>query len=161
MEKKVKTPEQIYKRNQKISKTLGKIAPFVYWGCIALAIIALIFAVKNSFGNILEIMDLLDNDNYTGVELSANYQLLIEKYGLWSIGTGGSGFTVEFIDIGNALFSGLAITNCIMFVVWLFCAFLGGKWLLPKLSKQIAENNQNSVNMMVFKTAKQEDKIDE
>ena len=159
MEKKKLTPEQIYQKNKKLSKILGKLAPVVFWVCFALAILSLISAVKNSFGNILEIMNMLDNKTHTGVELSANYQVLIEKYGLWSIGTGGSGFTVEFINIGNALFSGLMITNCIMFVVWLVFAFLGGKLLLPKLSKQIAENNQDKVNLIALKIAEEKKNV--
>ena len=52
MEKKQLTPEEIYKRNQKKSKVLRILAPICFWGFIALAIICLILAIKNSFGNV-------------------------------------------------------------------------------------------------------------
>ena len=151
MEKKQLTPEEIYKRNQKKSKVLRILAPICFWGFIALAIICLILAIKNSFGNVAEIINMLDTKKYTGEELQANYQFLVEKYGEWVIGNGGAGFQITFVNIGHALFSGLAITNCIFFVVFLVSAYLLGKWLLPKLSSQILLDNQDMVNLVVLK----------
>lgn len=151
MEKKQLTPEEIYKRNQKKSKVLRILAPICFWGFLALAIICLILAIKNSFGNVAEIINMLDTKKYTGEELQANYQFLVEKYGEWVIGNGGSGFQITFVNIGHALFSGLAITNCIFFVVFLVSAYLLGKWLLPKLSSQILLDNQDMVNLVVLK----------
>lgn len=151
MEKKQLTPEEIYKRNQKKSKVLRILAPIVFWGFLALSIICLIFAIKNSFGNVAEIINMLDTKTYTGEELRANYQFLVEKYGEWVIGNGGSGFQITFVNIGKALFSGLMITNCIFFVVFLVSAYLLGKWLLPKLSAQILIDNQDMVNLVVLK----------
>ena len=119
MEKKQLTPEEIYKRNQKKSKVLRTIAPICFWGFLALAVICLIFAIKNSFGNVAEIINMLDTKKYTGEELQANYQFLVEKYGEWLIGNGGAGFQITFVNIGHALFSGLAITNCIFFIVFI------------------------------------------
>ena len=151
MEKKQLTPEEIYKRNQKKSKVLKILAPICFWGFLALAIICLILAIKNSFGNVAEIINMLDTKKYTGEELQANYQFLVEKYGEWVIGNGGSGFQITFVNIGHALFSGLAITNCIFFVVFLVSAYLLGKWLLPKLSSQILLDNQDMVNLTILK----------
>lgn len=151
MEKKQLTPEEIYKRNQKKSKVLRILAPICFWGFLALAIICLILAIKNSFGNVAEIINMLDTKKYTGEELQANYQFLVEKYGEWVIGNGGAGFQITFVNIGHALFSGLAITNCIFFVVFLVSAYLLGKWLLPKLSSQILLDNQDMVNLVVLK----------
>ena len=151
MEKKQLTPEEIYKRNQKKSKVLRILAPICFWGFLALAIICLIFAIKNSFGNVAEIINMLDTKKYTGEELQANYQFLVEKYGEWVIGNGGAGFQITFVNIGHALFSGLMITNCIFFVVFLVSAYLLGKWLLPKLSAQILLDNQNMVNLTILK----------
>ena len=151
MEKKQLTPEEIYKRNQNKSKVLRILAPICFWGFLALAIICLILAIKNSFGNVAEIINMLDTKKYTGEELQANYQFLVEKYGEWVIGNGGSGFQITFVNIGHALFSGLAITNCIFFVVFLVSAYLLGKWLLPKLSSQILLDNQDMVNLVVLK----------
>ena len=151
MEKKQLTPEEIYKRNQKKSKVLRILAPICFWGFLALAIICLIFAIKNSFGNVAEIINMLDTKKYTGEELQANYQFLVEKYGEWVIGNGGAGFQITFINIGHALFSGLMITNCIFFVVFIVSAYLLGKWLLPQLSAQILIDNQDMVNLTILK----------
>lgn len=151
MEKKQLTPEEIYKRNQKKSKVLRILAPICFWGFLALAIICLILAIKNSFGNVAEIINMLDTKKYTGEELQANYQFLVEKYGEWVIGNGGAGFQITFVNIGHALFSGLMIINCIFSVVFLVSAYLLGKWLLPKLSAQILLDNQNMVNLTILK----------
>ena len=144
-------PEEIYKRNQKKSKVLRILAPICFWGFLALAIICLILAIKNSFGNVAEVINMLDTKKYTGEELQANYQFLVEKYGEWVIGNGGAGFQITFVNIGHALFSGLMITNCIFFVVFLVSAYLLGKWLLPKLSAQILLDNQDMVNLTILK----------
>lgn len=151
MEKKQLTPEDIYKRNQKKSKVLRILAPICFWGFLALAIICLILVIKNSFGNVAEIINMLDTKKYTGEELQANYHFLVEKYGEWVIGNGGAGFQITFVNIGHALFSGLMITNCIFFVVFLVSAYLLGKWLLPKLSAQILLDNQDMVNLTILK----------
>ena len=151
MEKKQLTPEEIYKRNQNKSKVLRILAPICFWGFLALAIICLILAIKNSFGNVAEIINMLDTKKYTGEELQANYQFLVEKYGEWVIGNGGAGFQITFVNIGHALFSGLAIINCIFFVVFIVSAYLLGKWLLPKLSAQILLDNQDMVNLTILK----------
>lgn len=150
MSKKQLTTKEIYKRNQKISKVLRILAPIVFWVSLALAVICFIFAVRNSFGNIAEICRLLDNKAFTGEELQANYTALLEKYGEWVIGNGGNGFSISFVNIGKALFSGLMITNCILSVVFVVSAYVLGKWLLPKISAQILVDNQDMVNMKVL-----------
>lgn len=157
MEKKQLTQEEIYKKNQKKSKVLRMLAPICFWGFLALAIICLIFAIKNSFGNVAEIINMLDTKKYTGEELQANYQFLVERYGEWVIGNGGAGFQITFVNIGHALFSGLMITNCIFFAVFLVSAYLLGKWLLPKLSAQILIDNQDMVNLIILKGAKKDE----
>lgn len=154
MEKKQLTAEEIYKRNQKKSKVLGKLAPICFWGFLALSILCLVFAIRHSFGNVAEICNLLDSKKFTGEELQANYNYLVEKYGEWVIGNGGTGFQITFVNIGHALFSGLMITNCIFFVVFLVSAYVLGKWLLPKLSAQIILDNQDMVNLTILKNQK-------
>lgn len=151
MAKKSLTPEQVYKRNQKWAKALGILAPIVFWGFLALAVVCLIFAVRNSFGNIAEIMNLLDDKKYTGEQLAENYNLLVEKWGEWIVGNGGTGFQIKFINIGKAVFSGLMIFNLTMSVVLFIGAFVVGKWLLPMLSRNITQNNQDMVNLTVLK----------
>jgi hypothetical protein len=121
---------------------------------LALAILCLIFAIKNSFGNIAEICSLLENKNYTGEQLQTNYNYLVEKYGEWTIGTGANGFQITFINIAKALFSGLMITNCILSVVLFVSAYVLGKWLLPKIAEQILIDNQDMVNMTILKNQK-------
>lgn len=151
MAKKNKTKKDLYLSNQRKAKVLKILAPFVFWGFIALSIMCLIFAVKNSFGNIAEITSLLDNSIYTGEELSNNYAYLVEKYGEWIIGTGGAGFTITFINIGNALFSGLMMLNLTLAIMFFVGAFLLGKWLMPLISNQITQSNQDMVNMEILK----------
>ena len=148
------SPEETYKKNQKKAKVLKKIAPFCFYGCLLLAILCLIFAVKNSFGNVAEIIELLDNKKYTGEELQANYTYLVQKYGEWVIGNGGKGFTITFVNVGNALFSGVMVLCMFFFVVFLVSAFVLGKWLLPKIANQINEENQDMVNMTILKQQK-------
>lgn len=156
MEKKQLTAEQIYRKNQKKSKVLRILAPIVFWGCLALAFICLIFAIRNSFGNVAEICDLLDNSRFTGDELQANYTYLTEKYGEWVIGNGGNGFTITFVNVGKALFSGLMITNVILSGVLFISAYVLGKWLLPKISAQILIDNQDMVNLQVLRSNEKE-----
>lgn len=151
MDKKELTAEEIYKRNQKTAKILRVLAPIVFWGFLALAVLCLMFALKNSFGNIIEICDLLDNSKYNGTQLEHNYNYLVSKYGEWVIGNGGNGFTITFVNIGKALFSGLMITNCVLFVLFFVSAYLLGKWILPKISAQILIDNQDMVNMTILK----------
>lgn len=154
MEKKQLTTEEIYKRNQKRAKVLRILSPIIFWGCLALSVLCLIFAVKNSFGNLAEIYELLDSEKLTGEQLEANYAYLIEKYGEWVIGTGGGGFTITFINVGKAVFSGLMVTNCVLSVVFFASAFLLGKWLLPKISAQILIDNQDMVNLTILQNQK-------
>lgn len=153
MSKKNLTPEQLYKRNQKRAKTLKKLAPICFWGFLALSFVCLILAVKNSFGNIAEIMRLLDSKKYTGETLKQNYDYLVGKYGELTIGNGGAGFQITFINIGHALFSGLMMMNSVLCVVFFISAYVIGKWLLPKISAQILIDNQDMVNMTVLKSA--------
>lgn len=154
MDKKQLTPEEIYKKNQKKSKVLRILSPVSFWVLLALSALCLFFAIKNSFGNVAEICNLLDSKKYTGEELQANYLYLTEKYGEWVIGNGTNGFQITFINIGHALFSGLMVVNCIFFVVFLVAAYVLGKWLLPKISAQILIDNQDMVNLTILQGQK-------
>lgn len=153
MKKQELTAEEIYKRNQKKAKVFKILAPVAFWVFLALALVCLILAIKCSFGNIAEITDLLDNTKYTGEQLSQNYAYLLDKYGEWVIGTGGSGWTMTFVNIGNAMFNVTVVVNAIMFVIFIVAAFVIGKWFLPKLSKSLVENNQDMVNLTVLKNS--------
>lgn len=148
--------EQLYKKNQKRARAFKVLAPIVRWGMLVLGVMFLILAIKNSIGNVLEIKSLLNSKTLTGEELKANYDMLIEKYGEWHIGNGGAGFSIEFIDITNAIFSGVAITCFSLSIICFASSYVFGKWLLPILAKQIDENNQNAVNLTVIKMAEKD-----
>lgn len=150
-EKKQLTNEEIYKKNQKSAKFFKVSAPIVFWGFLALAVLCLVFAVKNSFGNIAEICNLLDTKKYNGVEIETNYTYLIGKYGEWIIGTAGDGFTLSFVDIGKAMFSGLMFINLILSALFVLSAYILGKWLFPLFSSQITLDNQDMVNLIILK----------
>lgn len=153
MDKKELTPEQVYNRNKKIVKWLRILAPVVFWACLALSVFCIFFAVKNSFGNIVEICTLLETSNYTGEQLRDNYSYLIDKYGEWVIGTGGAGFTISFVNIGKALFSGIMITNLVLAGILFACAFVLGRYLMPMIATQIENNMQDAVNRIALKGA--------
>ena len=140
----------IYKKNKKRARVLKILAPIVFWSFLLISFICLNFAVKNSFGNLIEMIDLLDKKTYTGEELQANYQMLINQYGEWIIGNGSNGFTISFINIKSVMFSGFMLTNAILSVIFFISAYLLGKWLLPLFANQITQNNQDIVNETIL-----------
>ena len=148
---KVLSKEEIYKRNQKAVKVYKWLAPVTFWGLLAISIILFILAIRNSIGNIAEIIDMLQTDTHTGEELSANYNFLVAKYGEWVIGTGSNGFQMVFINIKKAVFSGIAISCIISCVISLIGAFVLGKWLFPALSDKTLQENQDMVNLTILK----------
>ena len=151
--KKTLTSEQLYKRNQKWAKALKILTPICFWLFLALGVLFLFLAIRNSFGNVAEIIDKLDKTQYTGEQLQENYNELIEKYGEWIIGNGSAGFTISFINIKKAVFSGVMITSGILCIVFFISSYVLGKWLLPKLANQIVQENQDMVNLQVLKNA--------
>lgn len=153
MKKKQLTKVDIYKKRQKRAKILKFLTPIIYWGCLAICIICLVYAVRNSFGNIAEITSLLDSKKYTGAELQANYTMLIEKYGEWIIGSGSTGFTIKFINISKAVFSGIMISCVIGSVISGISSILFGKWLMPMLARKYTQDNQDMTNLVILSEA--------
>ena len=153
MAKKEYTAEETYKRNQKKIKFLKFAAPICFWGFLALGIVCICLAIRYSVGNVVEILDLLDDKKYTGEELQANYNFLVAKYGEWGIGNGGAGFTLRFINIGHALFSAAFALNMTMAIFFVLGAFILGKWILPKIAKQIETSNQDAVNLTILRNS--------
>ena len=153
MAKKQRTAEQVYKSNQAKAKFLKFAAPICFWGFLALGLLCLVLAIRYSIGNMVEIFNLLDDKVYTGEQLQANYDFLVAKYGQWGIGNGGAGFTLRFINIANALFSHAFILNLTMSCFFVLSAFILGKWILPKIAKQIVANNQDMVNITILKNS--------
>lgn len=120
---------------------------------ITLFFIFIVLTIKNSLGNITEIITLLDKQVFTGEEIANNYTYLVEKWGEWVIiGQEGNSFSVRFIDIRKAFFSGLMITYIILAVICFSIAIIIGKVILNKLAQLYSENNQDMVNMATLQT---------
>lgn len=146
-----KTNEEIYISNQKKAKIMKKLAPILFITFMVLSGLCLFIAVSRALGNAHEIISKLDSKRYTGEQLQANYDMLIAKYGEWVIGNGGAGFTIKFVNIGRAIFSGLMISMFTLSGVFMVCAFLLGKLILPKTAQIIEQNNKDMVNLTVLR----------
>lgn len=153
MVKEQKTAEQIYKSNQKKAKIFKILAPICFFGFLAIAVVCLALAIRYSLGNMVEMLNLLNDKVYTGEQLQANYNYLISKYGSWRFGNGGTGFTMEFINVANVVFSNAFIFFITMTGLFVLGAFLLGKWIFPKLAKQIESGNQDMVNITILKNS--------
>ena len=115
--------------------------------------------IRNSIGNVTEILHLLDKDIYTGEQIEENYAYLIEKWGEWEIvGEGNSGLVIRYVDVRNAMFSGLMITYTVLMIVSIVLSIILGKVLFPQLSKLYSDNNAEMVDVATLKSAA---KIDE
>lgn len=158
MRKKQLAPDEIFLRKKKLAKAIGDFAPYFFIVLLIISLLCLVFAIQNSFGNIGEIIKLLNSKAYTGEQLRENYQYLINKYGEWVIGNGNAGFQISFVNIGKALFGGLAIANFSFFIIFFVSAFVLGKWLLPKLSKHIDDNAENMVSLTILRKENKENK---
>ena len=109
--------------------------------------------IKHSVGNITEIIQMLDKDTHTGEQLEENYAYLVDKYGEWKIiGRSSSVFSVSFINIKTALFSGFMKTFLILSVVCFLVAIIVGKVLFPKLSQYFTDTNQDMANIATLRT---------
>lgn len=111
---------------------------------------------KNSVGNVTEILNLLDDDKWSGEEIRQHYTELIDKWGEWEIvGKDGAGIVVRYVDVRNAMFSGLAITfGSLMFVSLLF-AIVFGKIVFPLLKKHYENTNDELVDIATLQSAAQ------
>lgn len=115
--------------------------------------------IKNSIGNVTEILHLLDKDIYTGEQIEENYAYLVQKWGEWEIvGAGTSGLVIRYVDVRNALFSGLMITYTVLTIICIALSIVLGKVLFPQLSKLFSDNNSEMVGIATLKSAA---KIDE
>lgn len=151
------TTSEIYKKNQRKAKVIKRLTPFIFWGCLALAVMFFVFALKNSIGNIIEIFNLLDKDKYTNVQIEQNYAMLVEKYGEIVLDGSKGGFAITFINVKKALINGLGLVCFELAIVFVASAFILSKWLLPKWTKSIIENNQDMVNLTVLENVEKKD----
>lgn len=107
-------------------------------------------------GNVTEILELLDVDNHTGLELEQNYAALVERWGEWEIHSASSaGLVIRYVNVGNALFSGLMITFSTLTIISLCAAVLLGKIIFPTLAKYFTACNDEMVDMATLKSAAQ------
>ena len=125
----------------------------MFWGFLSLSVLFLILMIKNSVGNITEIIRLLDKESLTGEQLQQNYQALVNKWGEWTIvGEFGGAFSIQFVDIRSAFFSGLMVTFLTLAIISFAIAIIVGKILFPKLAEYYTDNNQNMVNIATLQT---------
>jgi hypothetical protein len=127
---------------------------------LVLTVLFLYLAFKNSIGNVTEILNLLDKENYTGAELRDNYRALVEKWGEWElVGEDSAGIIVRYVDIRNALFSGMMIMFATLSVIFFVCAIVFGKIVFPMLAKHYEETNGELVDIATLKSAEQINEI--
>ena len=148
------TTEQIHNRNEFLARVFSILAPITKYIFLLLTILFLYLMIKNSMGNIKEIVELLDEDVYSGIELTQNYEYLIEKWGeVRIIGLYSTDAAVRYVDVGNALFSGLMITFSILASITFSIAVIFGKIVFPLLTKHYKSRNKNIENLGMYKVA--------
>lgn len=123
---------------------------------LALTIIFFGLMVQNSVGNVTEILNLLDKDVYSGEELIENYQYLVDKWGEWEIiGENSVGLVIRYVDVSNALFSGLMMIYMSLTIASLVIAIVLGKLIFPLLAKMYKNANDEMVDMATLTSAGQ------
>ena len=116
---------------------MSVLAPIVLYLFLMLAIVFFTLTIKNSIGNITEILDLLDKDVYGNEQLALNYEYLVNKWGEWEIIGGGAGLNIRYVNIGKALFSGLMMVFTSLTAASLCIAIVFGKLVFPLLGKNV------------------------
>ena len=160
MEKTHLTAEQIYKKNRQKAKIFSILTPVAWFLFLTLTIVFLCLAMRNSLGNVVEILELLDKEKYTGKEIRDNYARLAERWGEWEIAGEDNGiFAVRYIDVSAAMFSGLMFTYTILAAVSLTIAIVLGKIIFPALAKMYRNSNDEMVDLATLKSANQIEKM--
>lgn len=152
--------EQIYRANKKKVKIYTILGPVTWYVFLALALCFLGLALKNSVGNVLNIIERLDKEIYTAAEIRQNYTDLAQRWGEWEIvGEENSVFTIRYINVANAMFSGVMKTFFALTIVALIVAILFGKIVFPALKKMHTINNEELVDLATLKSATQIDQL--
>ena len=116
--------------------------------------------MKNSVGNVLEILQRLDKNLYNGEQLQENYNALVAKWGEWQIlGGEQAGLSIKYVDVGNALFSGLMFTFSILTAITLCLSIVLGKIVFPLLANFYKNSNEELVDIATLKSASQIDEM--
>ena len=145
--------EQIYKQNQFKAKVFRRLSPLIFWTFLGLSLLFFLLMIRNSVGNITEIIKLLDRKTLTGDQIQENYQYLIDKWGEWTIvGKSGGAFSIQFVNIQNAFFSGLMATFLTLGICCLVVSIIIGKIILLKLAQYYTDNNQSMVDIATLQT---------
>ena len=148
------TNEEIYKKNKRRAKNVRILKPILKIVLSLLAVVFLIIALRNSIGNLLEIVQKLDKKQYTEAQLVDNYQSLIARWGEWEIiGADRAGLVIRYVNVGNAVFSGLMITFSILFAVTVFIMLILDKIVFPVIIKGCETDNEDLVNLTSLRTA--------
>ena len=109
--------------------------------------------IRNSVGIITEIISMLDKNSLSGEQVEKNYEFLVEKWGEWIIVGDSNGlFSIRFVDIRKAFFSGLMATFLALGLSCLIIAIIVGKVVFPKLAVYFTDNNQDMVNIATLQT---------
>lgn len=126
----------------------------MFWILLIISIVFLCLALHNSIGNVVEINKLLSVDSE--IERQSNYYMLVEKWGTWPIIEEGKGvMAISFINIPNALFSGLMVTFAALTIIFFLLAIILGKILLPMLGNMYKNNNDELVDITTLRTMEQ------
>lgn len=107
--------------------------------------------IRNSLGNLTEIIQSLDSDTKSGEQIAENYSKLADKWGEWVV-FNGAGAMVKFVDIRAAFFSGLARSFMVLSFVFVVLAVAIGGILLPQLAKMYKAQNEYMVDLATLKT---------
>lgn len=99
---------------------------------------------------------MLDKDKYSGEQIAEHYAQLVEKWGEWEIvGEGTAGLVIRYVDVGNAMFSGLMITFCVLTTISFVLSIILGKIVFPVLAKHYQNDNDEMVDLATLKSASQ------
>ena len=112
--------------------------------------------IKNSVGNITEILNLLDDTKWSGEEIQKHYAELIDRWGEWEIvGKDEAGIVVRYVDIRNAMFSGVAMTFGVFMFLSFVVAIIFGKIVFPLLKRHYEDSNEELVDITTLQSAAQ------
>ena len=154
------TAEQLYKKNKTKAKVFNVLSPILFYMFLLLAVLFFFFMANNSIGNVTEILDMLNADKYSGEQIEENYKYLIDKWGEWEmIGADSSGLVIRYVNIGNALFSGLMMIHATFMFISFVLSIVLGKVIFPLLAKHFTNINEEMVDIATLQSASKIDKI--
>ena len=118
--------------------------------------------LKNSVGNVTEILHLLDKDVYSGEQIRTNYEMLIGKWGEWEVfGQDSAGLVIRYVDVGEAMFSGFMRLYSTLAIITFCLAVILGKIIFPWLSKLYKDANEEMVDLATLTSATQINQLTE